>query len=257
MGRRAADDLTGMAQYYDLLNREVVTRRLHHLLDGLGTDPRVGVVDVAAGSGLMAQALVHRCPHVPVTAVEPSAAMRIAMFTTMAADPVMRGRVRVLPARAEQLDLHGGADLALCLWAAHSFAPQDRPRIWRRIRRCLVPGGLFLLERPSTARPVPLTLEEHELSRTSIGADAVVLTCATRPAGPDTQDWTFRYRHLDDSGDLVQEWVGGGGSWRLGDDDLVDELTSSGFTIERTIPDLAPDGGGEAGEVYVARAADA
>lgn len=254
MTRRAADDLTGMAQYYDLLHREVVTRRLHHLLDGLAEAPRVGVVDIAAGTGLMAQALAHRLPRVPVTAVEPSASMRIAMFTSMAADPVMRAGVRVLPVEAERLDLEGGNDLALCLWAMHSFEPQHRHDIWRRIRRCLVPGGAFLVERPSVARPTPLTLEEHELGRAEIGAEIVVLTCSTRSVGPETQDWTFRYRHLDASGDLVQEWVGGGESWRVGDDDLVGELSTAGFTIERTIPDLEPGSGSEAGEIYVTRA---
>lgn len=204
----------------------------------------------------MSQALTHRCPALPVTVVEPSAGMRIALFTNMAGDPVMRDRVRVLPIAGERIDLVGGYDLALCTWAMRSFAPRARPDIWSRIRRSLVPGGAFLFARPPRARPTPLTLEEHELDRARVGSDVVVLNCSTRPTGSESQDWTFRYRHLDQRGQLVQEWVGGGESWLVGDEDLVTELTAVGFTIERTLPDLETSDaeGNRPGEVYMARA---
>ncbi len=218
-----------MAQFYDLMNRSSSQSRMHRLLDAVAPTPTVGVLELAAGTGAMTQVLAHRCPELDIWAVEPSPAMRTALFTTVASDDQMRARVCVLPIPAQQVELDGVADLGLCLSALHVFSPRARRDAWRRVARALVPGGILLVDRPSERSP---TFEECELLSTSIAGGSVVLTYATEPEGTHRQRWMFRYRQLDHEGTVLQQSINRTVSWRVSRRQLRGELARAGLLVE-------------------------
>lgn len=234
-----------MAEFYDLMNRDTFQARMRRLLDTLDASPTVGVLEIAAGTGAMTQVVTHRCPYLDVYAVEPSRAMGTAFFTTMAADPQMRARVRLLPMRAESVDLDRVVDLALCFNALHVFSPRRRAMAWSRVARALVPRGVLLVDRPAARESSPVRFDETELLRTVVAGGSVVLTYATEPVSAGRQRWLFRYRQLDEQGRTLQESINRTTSWRVGQDQLRAELGAVGFSIERTATDAD-------GDVYVA-----
>lgn len=246
--RAPPDRAATMAQFYDLFNREANQRRITRLLDQLEASPTHGVLEIAAGTGVMAQVVAHRFADLPVIAVEPSPSMRVAFFTTMAADPVMRAQVRLVPTRAERLELDGVADLAMCFSALHVFSPRRREQVWRRLARALLPGGVLLVDQPSAPEAEPVAFKETLLLQTSVAGGKIILTYATEPTRCDRQRWLFRYRHLDASGRVLQELSNRTVSWRVGQTQLCAELAAAGLEAERTV-----DEPGTAGVLVVRR----
>lgn len=78
--RAPPDRAATMAQFYDLFNREANQRRITRLLDQLEASPTHGVLEIAAGTGVVAQVVAHRFADLPVIAVEPSPSMRVAFL---------------------------------------------------------------------------------------------------------------------------------------------------------------------------------
>lgn len=88
--------------------------------------------------------------------------------------------------------------------------------------------------------------------QTSVADGSIILTYATRPTSYDRQRWMFRCRHLDGSGDVLQELVNRTVSWRVGRTRLCAELAAAGLQAARTINEP-----GTAGVLVVRRRANA
>ncbi|GIJ75573.1 Methyltransferase domain-containing protein [Micromonospora phaseoli] len=117
------------AAEYDRFRPRYPEAALRWTLSGL--DQPAELVDLAAGTGILARGLLalgHR-----VTAVEPAAGMRAQAASTVG--------VRMLAGSAESMPLPDGyADAVLAGQAYHWF---DRPRAHPEIARVLRPGGIF------------------------------------------------------------------------------------------------------------------
>ncbi|MEV0272072.1 class I SAM-dependent methyltransferase [Hamadaea sp. NPDC050747] len=176
------------AEFYDLLQADDFRRIAERLTRRwLGT-PRVGVLDVGAGTGLATALLAERTGLV-VHAVEPSGPMRAVLLSRLAGNPQLLNRVRVHAVGVQDVGLTAAADFAWCVNTMACLDPEERAEGLAAIRAALVPGGRLVVQRPPHRVEPPWELPSRRL-----GDDLYTgqVTCAD--AGPDRATWRFTYR---------------------------------------------------------------
>jgi SAM-dependent methyltransferase len=190
------DAYGAVAQYQDLLMAGRRGERIRTLVTPFVPEVRRGVLDLGAGTGFALAEVARLVPDVPLTAVEPSAAMRTALFTRLADDPGLRDRTTVLPVTAERLELSAVADLALVLDTSPVFPPIYRSDIWERLHRALTPDAILLLDRPGLREPE--AVPETSLGQVRVGRLTLSGSYRGEPAG-QRQWWEFRYRLTEEA----------------------------------------------------------
>lgn len=199
------DEYSDSGEFLDVLSRdaweflrEPVTAAL------LGADPAAGpLVDLGAGSGRGAVLLAALAPEVTVRAVEPSPVQRAVLLARVVDDPLLSGRVTVVPADAQTAQLPERLGGVLAMNMIGHLAPPERRDLWRRIADRLAPGAPLVLnvQPPSRAEAVP----EADFTSVQIGRHRYVGGGRAEPDGPDSVTWHMRYRVCDDHGDVERE----------------------------------------------------
>lgn len=99
----------------------------------------VSVLDLGGGTGLELIPLFERFPEARVTVADISPRMLEALTASPFAD-----RVRTVCGDFFETDWGEGYDAVISTSALHHFAPEDKLRLYRRVRDCLKEGGQFL-----------------------------------------------------------------------------------------------------------------
>jgi SAM-dependent methyltransferase len=178
-GNDSAEPYAVTAEFYDILQAETDQRLAEHRFAAAADAARVGIVDVGAGTGIVTEVLLSRST-VPIHAVEPSAPMRVALLSRLAAMTAdKRARVTVHPDPLQDAGLHRMADLVVCSNVAGVLDPAQRRALWRAIATVLVPGGSLLLEPPPET--VPDSPISRDLPPVRVGPDVYSARVCTRP----------------------------------------------------------------------------
>ncbi|WP_371484062.1 trans-aconitate 2-methyltransferase [Kitasatospora sp. NBC_00315] len=217
------------AEFYDLLQAEDDRRRAEGRFAEAARKARVGVIDAGAGTGIVTEVLVGAAA-TPVHAVEPSAAMRIALFARLArlgAD--QRARITVHPETFGACGLQEAADLAVASNVVACLEPAARRALWPVLLTALVPGGLLLFDPPPPE--VPAMTESRPLPPVRLGPD---LYRVRRTCTPDRGVITVRFDYqVERDGRLLRGERESFRMWPAAPGDIEGELTATGFEMVR------------------------
>jgi tRNA (cmo5U34)-methyltransferase len=106
-----------------------------------GDAPRI--LDLGAGSGLLAAEILAVQPKAELTLVDVSEAM-LAQARVRLSRAIEEGRVRFSLSDLAQPDLSGPVDAVVSALAIHHLAPAEKRQLFAEIHRALRPGGVFL-----------------------------------------------------------------------------------------------------------------
>ncbi|WP_447002569.1 class I SAM-dependent methyltransferase [Saccharothrix isguenensis] len=215
------------AEFYDLLQEERDHARARHRFTAAARQARTGVIDVGAGTGIVADVLV-RSTTVPVHAIEPANAMRAFLRARLAAMPAHdRARVTVHPCPAQDFRLHRAADLAVAANVVQCLPPAHRRATWHALAEALVPGGLLLFD-PPPERP---ERGQWHLPPVHSGRDVYSADVTSTPEG-GTQRLRYTYR-VHRAGTLIREEHEDFTVWPAPRTAITAELGDAGFTPVR------------------------
>lgn len=196
-----------------------------------GAVPDAGpVVDLGAGSGLGTRLIAVAVPDAHILAVEPSAIQRAALFARIGSDDDLRGRVTVVAADAENVELPGRLGAVVAINMIGHLDPDARRELWRRIADRLAPGAPLVVTLQPPAEPVEIP--ETGFVTVRVGGHVYMGNGAARPTGPDTVIWRMRYRVLDGADRLVRETTAEYRWHVLSPKALLAELAAAGFDSE-------------------------
>lgn len=221
------------AEYYDLLQAREYLGVAERLAERWLGEPRVGVLDAGAGTGLSTVVFAHACD-VVVHAIEPAAPMRTVLLSRLAGRPELADRVRVYACGMQELGLTGVADSAWCLNTMASLDRSDRADGLAAIRTALVPDGVLVVQRPPAAMPpASAMLPPWRLGGDLYGAD---VTC--EPVAPGRIRWRFAYRVSRD-GKVLREAAEEFDGFLVAAEQFDAEVRAAGFEpFETDEPDI-------------------
>ncbi|WP_033442337.1 class I SAM-dependent methyltransferase [Saccharothrix sp. NRRL B-16314] len=216
------------AEFYDVLQERRDHARARDRFGAAARRARTGVIDVGAGTGIVADVLV-RATTAPVHAIEPADAMRAFLLDRLAGmAPRDRARVTVHPCPAQDFRLHRSADLAVAANVVQCLSPEDRRATWRALAEALVPGGLLLFD------PPPESLErpgQWRLPPVHAGEDVYSAHVTSTPEdGVQRLHYTYRVHR---AGTLVREEHEAFTVWPASRATVTAELEDAGFTPVR------------------------
>ncbi|MFD1829305.1 class I SAM-dependent methyltransferase [Streptomyces desertarenae] len=185
------------------------------------------VVDLGAGSGRGVRVITSALPGVPVSAVEPSAAMRTALFARLADDPSLHSTVTVVDADAQSCELPGGLRAVVAMNVLGHLTPGQRRRLWARIAERLEPGGVLLVNNlpPHTPQTVP----PARMGGFRAGEQDYEGWAQADPSGEERLTWRMTYRTLRD-GRCVSETTVDHEWWTATDGELRAEWAEHRLT---------------------------
>jgi SAM-dependent methyltransferase len=227
------DSYSVTAEFYDLLQATAFLATAERLLDRwLGT-PRVGVLDIGAGTGLATGIFARRCA-VTVHAIEPAAGMRTVMLSRLAGRPEMLSRVRVHARGLQDLGLSRVADFAWCLNTMGTLSEADRAAGLAALATAVVRGGTLVVQRPP-AEPGP---ERADLPSWELGGDVYGGEVTCTPTGPKFVEWRFTYR-VARGGVLIREESETFAGHLATEAEFAEQLGTAGFTpVDTDEPDI-------------------
>ncbi|MEU4983195.1 Gfo/Idh/MocA family oxidoreductase [Streptomyces sp. NPDC021969] len=174
----SASPYTPSAEFFDLVAAEHTATASAPAVAALLADADLSggpVVDIGAGTGLVAEAVARARPDAEILACEPAVGMRAVLTSRVFSDPDLRSRVTVTPDAAPDLDLPDRVSAVLLCGVLGHLDADGRARLWRRLNRRLATGGLIVVELMQFEEP--LTLPETRL--------------ATATAGRQRYEWSF------------------------------------------------------------------
>lgn len=181
------------APYYDLLaasQQAGVDRQLLSELRDLAP-VEYPVVDIGAGTGLTTRLIAEALPDAEILAIEPDPAMRAALMSRIWADPDLRRRVTVLPARLDAAPLPSTISAAVGSACLVHFAPPGRKALWALLAQRLAPRGVALFD---IQCPVARGAPEASLGIATIGRNTYEGWAASERI--DAQRLRFRLRYV-------------------------------------------------------------
>lgn len=230
------------AQFYELNHGAQVRHRVESLLPHI-SPPRVGVLDVGAGSGTPTLAMARTWPGVPVHAVEPSRSMRIALLTRIAEEGDLQRQVTVHPVAAHELTRTGFVDLVTAFWALGMVEPDHWEATLNALVGALVPGGALLTESSLGEAEEDAAAVQDYRGSTRLGEHTIEHGGHVETAPDGSGHGVFTYRWLDADGHLLYEdhdhYEHRPGHARP---DLAGSLEARGMVAERELDDPAAPG---------------
>lgn len=193
------------------------------------TVPDAVVVDIGAGGGRGILLAARVLPQTPIVAIEPSAALRIALMSRLALDPDLQTRTTVLPTTLADARLPERWAAALVMNMAGHLEPDERRSLWTTAATHLLPGAplVVTVQPPFSVQEVP----ETPFGEFHVGAHAIDVSGSARPDGPESVIWDIIYR-VTGAGTPVREHRMAH-RWYVQDlDTLLAELDAAGLNAE-------------------------
>lgn len=225
------------AEFLEMLSRPA-WRDLAPALTGClaGMDPAAGpVLDLGAGTGLGTDVVLDAAPDATVLAVEPSAALRAALFTRVLSRPDGPARVTVVPGTFGQVTLPERLGGMIGMHMLGHLSGAQRGELWRGLVARLAPGAPAVVNLQPPAEPV--TVPRTEFVTVTVGDRRYVGSGEAEPDGPDSVRWRMKYQTVV-ADDLVAEAEVRYHWWTISADQLLAELASAGLAAERRDRDL-------------------
>jgi thiazolinyl imide reductase len=211
----AATPYTPSAEFFDLVAAGHTATASAPAIAALLADADLGggpVVDIGAGTGLVTEAVARARPDAEILACEPAVGMRAVLTSRVFGDPDLRARVTVTADAAPDLDLPDRIGAVLLCGVLGHLNATARARLWRRLTRRLVPGGLVVVELMGFDEP--LHLPETRLATATAGRQRYEWSFAGAPDDADgaagTADGAMRLHstwrvYADDATEAVRE----------------------------------------------------
>lgn len=233
------DDYAVAAEFYDLWAYDQWKQTgpaLSNLLRDV--DATTGpVLDLGAGTGLATLAIADAVPDASIVAVEPSRAMRAALFSHVMSQPDLRSRVTIAPVSFSELLWPDQISGFVAMAMLGHLAPDERISLWNRLGEHLAPGAPAIVQLQPPARPERVPLERHTV--VDLGDHTYEGWSQGEPAGDRIVRWSLRY--VVRKGDHViddQRWTSEFQTVSI--DDVTAEAGTVGFTV--TTPPSTPSG---------------
>ncbi|RII87744.1 class I SAM-dependent methyltransferase, partial [Clavibacter californiensis] len=199
-GPTPADPYGPAAELFDLAaatHAELTATAVCRILDGrdLSAAP---VLDIGAGTGVIARAVARSHPEALVVAAEPSEPLRAVLTARILDAPGLQERVTVTAGSAPDLELPDRLSAVLLCGVLGHLDASQRARLWPRIAERLLPGGVVVVEtmglEPGTRVP------ESRLARTHVGDDEVEWWFRADPAPEGLLALRTRWRSVAPDG---------------------------------------------------------
>jgi SAM-dependent methyltransferase len=213
------------AEYYDLLQAARYAQRADTLLDRWLGRPRIGALDVGAGTGLATELLAKRCG-VTVHAVEPTRSMRTVLLSRLAGRPELLEHVRVHARPIQDLGLRRVADFGLCLNTMGTLDRDERADALAALAEALTADATLVLQRP----PVAPGRAHAALPAWHLGGDVYSGEVTCTEGSPGAIEWRFTYRVTRDDA-VIREEVETFDGFLVAADDFDAELGVAGFVV--------------------------
>ncbi|MWJ17036.1 oxidoreductase [Clavibacter michiganensis subsp. michiganensis] len=195
-----ADPYGPAAELFDLAaaeHAELTAAAVCRLLDGrdLSAAP---VLDIGAGTGVIARAVARAHPEALVVAAEPSEPLRAVLTARILDAPGLQERVTVTAGSAPDLELPDRISAVLLCGVLGHLDAGERARLWERIAERLLPGGLVVVE--TMGLEPGARVPESRLARTRVGDDEVEWWFRADPAPGGLLDLRTRWRSREPGG---------------------------------------------------------
>lgn len=213
------------AEFYDLLQATRYVQRADAVLSRWLGRPRVGALDVGAGTGLATELLAQRCG-VTVHAVEPTRSMRTVLLSRLAGRPELLEHVRVHARPIQDLGLRQVADFGLCLNTMGTLDRDERAEALAALADALTADATLVLQRPPERPGRP----HATLPAWHLGGDIYSGDVACTPSRPGAIEWRFTYRVTRDD-TVVREEVETFDGFLVSAGDFDAELSDAGFVV--------------------------
>lgn len=201
-----------------------------------GVDVSVGpVLDLGAGTGLGTEVVLDAIAGATVLAVEPSPALRAALFTRVLTRPDGPARVTVVPGTLGEVVLPQRLGGMIGMHMLGHLSATQRGELWQQLANRLVPGAPAVVNLQPPAEPV--AVPPTEFVSYVVGHRRYTGTGEAEPDGPESVRWRMTYRTFEGD-DLVAEVEARYHWWTIAADQLRAETAAAGFTAERRYPDL-------------------
>ncbi|HZD97764.1 MAG TPA: methyltransferase domain-containing protein [Micromonosporaceae bacterium] len=213
------------AEYYDVLQATRYVQRADAVLSRWLGRPRVGALDVGAGTGLATELLAQRCD-VTVHAVEPTRSMRTVLLSRLAGRPELLEHVRVHARPIQDLGLSQVADFGLCLNTMGTLDRAERAEALTALAEALTSDATLVLQRP----PDTPGRAHADLPAWHLGGDVYSGDVTCIESRPGAIEWRFTYRVTRDDA-VIREEVETFDGFLVAADDFDIELANAGFVV--------------------------
>lgn len=225
------DEYAGSGEFLDVLSEHAWAALAEPVTTALaGADSTAGpLVDLGAGSGRGTRVLAALAPEPTVWAVEPSVVQRAVLLARAVDDPVLRGRLTVVAATAETVELPERLGAVLAMNMIGHVAPADRVALWRRVAERLAPGAPLVVnvQPPARVELVP----ETTFASVPVGPYRYVGSGRAEPGPPGTVVWHMRYRVCDERGSVVRDLTAAYQWHVVSPEALEAELAAAGLDV--------------------------
>lgn len=232
-----ADPYAVAAEFLELMSLEAWRWLGPALVDCLdGVDASAGpVLDLGAGTGLGTEVILDSIAGATVLAVEPSPALRAALFTRVLARPDGPARVTVVPGTLGEVMLPERLGGMIGMHMLGHLSAAQRGELWRELASRLAPGAPAVVNLQPPAEPVAVPRTEFVTS--TVGHRRYAGSGEAEPVGPESVQWRMTYRTFEGD-DLVAEAEARYHWWTIAPDQLLAEIVAAGLAAERRYPDL-------------------
>ncbi|CCE74271.1 Gfo/Idh/MocA family oxidoreductase [Clavibacter nebraskensis] len=198
--REPADPYGPAAELFDLAaaaHAELTAAAVCRLLDGrdLSAAP---VLDIGAGTGVIARAVARAHPEARIVAAEPSEPLRAVLTARILDADGLQERVTVTAGSAPGLDLPDRLSAVLLCGVLGHLDPGQRARLWQRIAERLLPDGVVVVE--TMGLEAGTRVPEARLARTRVGDDEIEWWFRADPAPDGLLDLRTRWRSREPGG---------------------------------------------------------
>jgi SAM-dependent methyltransferase len=220
------DSYAGAAEHFDLITKpywSAIGPALHEVLIQAGDGP---VLDIGTGTGLGLPVIANALPEHEIIAVEPSPSLRIGLFSRIADNPGLAGRVTVLPTGVQEAELPHRLGAVVGINMIGHLSPADRAALWTRLSAVLAPGApaVFTLQPPDR----PVSIPESPFGEAVVGRLRYSASGSAEPAGEDQVTWRVTYR-VHDGTTLLSEQTMEHRWWTVSEERFTEELRGAGL----------------------------
>jgi SAM-dependent methyltransferase len=228
---RDVDPYARTAPFYDVMASSLwasLGPALESLL--VGVDPTAGpVIDLGAGTGRSTVVIADSVKQGEVWAVEPSPSMRAMLLGHLGWRADLWDRVTVVAGDALRFEWpRQVAAVVACNMIGH-LDVGERGALWERLATTVAEGGFAVIGLQPPGRPA--RLDRTEMTSVDVGHHRYVGLAEAEPTGPRSMRWTMTYRKVAGP-TVLEEAVNTFDWWTVDVDDIRDEVTGAGLTVD-------------------------